>query len=149
MKKVEKSVVINRPREFVFMTICDFQNWPKLSPNFSNTNILLENANRHVSVMNSRHGLLNPPIVTTREFTNNYRIKFKHIVPAFPIKEHYGEWRFLEEIKGKTKVKLVHNFHCHLGIIGILIDNILIAPFFMGPHSQKMLEQMKMAIEMK
>ncbi len=127
--------------------IADFENWPKLSSNFSNAKVLMSNQNRHVAIVNSNHGILNPPLVTIREFIDGKQIKFTHIVPSFPIQKHYGDWNFQTEKKGRTKLVITHNFQCHLGIIGKIIASFIVSPFFMKPHTRLMLEQMKRVIE--
>lgn len=102
---------------------------------------------RHVTIMRSRHGILHPTTVTYREFISNERIKFKHIVTSFPISEHYGDWFFEAVDNETTRVTLTHHYHCYFAVVGLLLERYLIAPFFIGPHVEKMLKQMKSAIE--
>lgn len=147
MKTTIKSIIINRPLKEVYSIISDFKNWPRLASNFSGTEIIMADTTRHVTIMRSRHGIFNPTIVTYREFINNERIEFNHIVPSFPISKHYGSWTFKAIDDKTTEITLRHYYQCSFSIIGTFLEHCLLERFFIGPHVEKMLKQMKLAIE--
>jgi ribosome-associated toxin RatA of RatAB toxin-antitoxin module len=147
MRKIVKNIIVEKKLEEVFKKISTVENWPKLSQNFTHMEVLMQKDNKHISIMRSKHGPFNPPIVTVREFINGKGILFEHIVPAWPIREHHGDWIFEADGEGKTKIILTHNFSCYFGILGGLIARFVIEKHIMGPHIQEMLEEMKKSIE--
>ncbi len=147
MNVITGSVSVAQPRSTVYSEFADPSNWKRLAATFGDMQLLMSETNRHITLMKSGHGLFNPTIVTLREFIPEERILFFHIVPAFPIRTHSGEWSFISEDPGHTRIQVTHRFDCYFGPLGRFLESVVVGPLVIRPHTLAMLRQVKSVIE--
>lgn len=129
MHTVKVEEIINKPINEVCNILYDVDNWKKLSKNFLEMTVLLREGDRHLTLQTTKHGREFKQY-TLRNFKKN-EIKFVHITPEFPLKQHYGEWLVEEMGKGKTKLILTHIFEIPFALIGKYLEKAIGKYFFM------------------
>lgn len=144
MHKVVVEKIINRPFNEVYNILINVENWKKLSNSFRNIEIIVEEGNKHLTLQTTKHGREFKQY-TLRKFLGN-KIEFIHITPAFPLKQHFGEWVFEKVNEGKTKIILIHIFEIPFSLIGILMEK-MIGKWFFEKNVERMLNNIKKGIE--
>jgi len=144
--KIPASIIINRNIQLVKELICDVSKWEQLSNNFENSEVIIKTTEQMLTNIKSRHNAMSFRRYTYRKISEK-EMFFKHLNTTYPIKIHYGSWRFEALNEDSTIVRLEHIIKISIGIIGFTIGKLIIVPIFFEKPCLKMLQQLKNSIE--
>lgn len=138
------SILMRAPRDTIFETAANLENWPKILPHYRYIRYLERAPERNIVVMAaSRSGI---PITWTSEQIidrNNYEVRFHHL-KAFT-RGMRVVWTFQESSAG-VLVEISHELNFRVPALAPLADPI-IGTFFIHHVANKTLRHMKAYLE--
>ena len=138
------SVIIHAPRQAIFETAADLENWPRILPHYRYIRFLERGAHRNVVIMAAvRSGI---PISWTSEQIidrNNLEVRFHHL-KAFT-KGMRVVWTFSETPTG-VLVEIAHHLQFRVRALAPVADRI-IGDFFIHHVANETLRCMKGYLE--
>ena len=138
------SILMRAPRDTIFETAANLENWPKILPHYRYIRYLERAPERNIVVMAaSRSGI---PVTWTSEQIidrNNYELRFHHL-KAFT-RGMRVVWTFQEGPAG-VLVEISHELNFRVPALAPLADPI-IGTFFIHHVANKTLRHMKAYLE--
>lgn len=151
MIEISNSIVVRRPADLVWSILTDVTKWPRISSNFTQVEILMQQGERQLTAYMATHGSTGYQMLTIREKFRDgvgaYRMTFHHIKPAFPIKHHDGEWKVSSTGDDETVIKITHRVELYIPLVGNTLARIFADRRNIGPHTRKMLAEISVNLE--
>lgn len=145
------AIVMHAPRERIFQTAADLENWPRILPHYRFIRYLERGTavgpqTRHVVVMAARRGAI--PIAWTSEQIidrEKMEVRFTHLKAW--TKGMHVVWTFTEQPgDGGVRVEIVHDLRFRFPPLAPLADRV-IGSFFIEAVANQTLRCMKAHLE--
>jgi uncharacterized membrane protein len=143
--QTENRIVIQAPEDVIYGLAVSVERWPALLPHYRRVRVLSDDGQRRlVEMAAQRDGI---PVRWWAEqvsFPDEPRITFRHVRGVTTGME--VEWRFQPTPEGML-VKIHHDLLLKWPLVGGLIADRIIGPFFVSNIAGKTLRQIKLLAE--
>ena len=143
--QTENRIVIQAPENVIYGLAAAVERWPSLLPHYRRVRVLSEDGHRRlVEMAAQRDGI---PVRWWAEqisFPEEPRITFRHVRGVTAGME--VEWRFQPVAEG-TLVEIRHDLILTWPLVGGLVADRIIGPFFVSNIAGKTLRQIKLLSE--
>jgi uncharacterized membrane protein len=143
--QTENRIVIQAPENVIYGLAAAVERWPSLLPHYRRVRVLSDDGHRRLVEMAARRDWI--PVRWTAEQMNDPdepRITFRHVRGVTTGME--VEWHF-EPVTEGVLVEIRHDLRLNWPVVGGLVADWIIGPFFVSNIAGKTLQQIKLLAE--